>query len=117
MSSWPFYQMEQFFNYKSEALGKKVGYVDARYTSRKCNRCSHINEANRQKSRLRCKSCGYQEHADLNAAYNIRDNYILSSTRVDGGTGHSQLPARKGHAHLGCADDQLQAPSLYGWSG
>ena len=48
---------------------------------------------------------------------NIRDNYILSSTRVDGGAGHSQLPNRSGHAHLVCADDQLQAPSLYGWGG
>jgi IS605 OrfB family transposase len=25
ISSWPFYQMEQFLTYKSEALGKKVG--------------------------------------------------------------------------------------------
>ena len=80
MSSWPFYQMEQFLSYKSEALGKKVGYVDARYTSKRCNRCGHINGANRKKSRFHCKSCGYHEHADLNAAYNIRDRYILSST-------------------------------------
>lgn len=72
--------MEQFLIYKSEALGKKVGYVDARYTSKKCNRCHHINGANRKKSRFNCKSCGYQEHADLNASYNIRDRYILSST-------------------------------------
>lgn len=80
MSSWPFHQMEQFLTYKSEALGKTVGHVDARYTSKKCNRCGHINGANRKKSRFHCKSCGYHEHADLNAAYNIRDRYILSST-------------------------------------
>ena len=72
--------MEQFLTYKSEALGKTVGYVDARYTSKGCNRCGHINGANRKKSRFSCKSCGYHEHADLNAAYNIRDRYILSST-------------------------------------
>lgn len=86
ISSWSFDQMEQFLAYKSKALGKRVEYVDARYTSKKCNRCGHINGANRKKSRFNCRSCGYHEHADLNAAYNIRDNYILSSTRVDGGT-------------------------------
>ena len=117
ISSWPFYQLEQFLAYKAEALGKQVGFVDARYTSQKCSRCGHIHNANRKKSRFSCGSCGYQQHADINAAYNIRDNYILSSTRVDGGAGHSQLPNRDGHAHLVCADDQLQAPSLYGWGG
>ena len=116
MSDWSFYQMEQFLTYKSKALGKRVEYVDARYTSQKCNRCGHINGANRKHSRFYCKSCGYLSHADLNAAYNIRDNYILSSTRVDGGTGCSQSPNRDGHAHLVCVDDQLQAASPCGRS-
>ena len=111
MSSWPFYQLEQFLTYKSIALGKKVEYVDARYTSQKCSQCRHVHSANRKKSRFCCGSCGYQQHADINAAYNIRDNYILSSTCMDGGAGHSQLPNRSGHAHLVCVDDQLQAPS------
>ena len=111
MSSWSFYQMEQFLTYKSEALGKKVGYVDARYTSRKCNKCSHVNKANRNKSRLICKSCGYQEHADLNAAYNIRDNYILSSTCGTEEQGTVNCPSATD------SNVQLQAPSLYGWGG
>ena len=95
MSSWPFYQLEQFLTYKSEALGKRVELVDARYTSQKCSQCGHVHSTNRKRSRFCCKSCGYQQHADINAAYNIRDNYILSSTRVDRGAGHSQLPSRK----------------------
>lgn len=117
MNSWTFYQLEQFLAYKSEARGKQIGYVDARYTSKRCNRCGHQSSVNRKKSRFSCGSCGYHEHADINAAYNIRDRYILSSTRVDGGAGCSQSPNRNGHAHLVCADDQLQAPSLYGWGG
>ena len=80
MGSWSFYQLEQFLIYKSEAKGKCVGYVDARYTSKRCNRCGHQTSANRKKSRFSCGSCGYHEHADINAAYNIRDRYILSST-------------------------------------
>ncbi len=105
MSSWPFYQLEQFLAYKAEALGKQVGFVDARYTSQKCSRCGHIHSASRKKSRFSCGSCGYHEHSDINAAYNIRDNYILSSTHVDGGAGCSQSPNRNGHAHLVCVDD------------
>ncbi|MFW0860347.1 MAG: zinc ribbon domain-containing protein [Dehalococcoidia bacterium] len=36
--------------------------------------------ANRKGSRIHCRRCGFQIHADLNAAINIRDNYTLSST-------------------------------------
>lgn len=105
MASWSFYQLEQFLTYKSEARGKTVGYVDSRYTSQRCSRCGHQTAINRKKSCFNCKSCGYREHADINAAYNIRDRYILSSTQVDGGAGHSQLPNRNGYAHLVCADN------------
>ena len=80
MASWAFYQLEQFLAYKSVARGKVVGYVDSRYTSQRCSRCGHQTSTNRKKSRFNCKSCGYREHADINAAYNIRDRYILSST-------------------------------------
>ena len=80
MASWAFSQLEQFLTYKSEARGKAVGYVDSRFTSQRCSRCGHQTSTNRKKSRFTCKSCGYREHADINAAYNIRDRYILSST-------------------------------------
>ena len=80
MNSWTFYQLEQYLNYKAEAKGRIVRYVDARYTNKRCNRCGHQTSANRKKSRFRCGSCNYHEHADLNASYNIRDRYILSST-------------------------------------
>lgn len=80
LSSWPFYQFEQFLNYKSEALGKRIEYVDAHYTSKKCSRCGNRSRHNRYKSRFKCSACGFSEHADLNAAINIRNNYILSIT-------------------------------------
>ncbi len=82
ISSWPFYQMEQFLTYKAEAKGKQVGFVDARYTSQKCSRCKQRHSTKRYKSKFHCKTCGYKAHADYNAASNIRDDYLLSTTTV-----------------------------------
>ncbi|BBD65081.1 transposase [Nostoc commune NIES-4072] len=82
LGSWAFYQQEQFLAYKAEALGKRVVHQDPRYTSQKCNICKHIRRTNRHKSRFHCKNCGHRTHADLNAAKNVRDDYILSSTQL-----------------------------------
>ncbi|QSJ16593.1 transposase [Nostoc sp. UHCC 0702] len=81
LGSWAFYQQEQFLAYKAEALGKRVVHQDPRYTSQKCNICKHIRRTNRSYSRFHCKNCGHRTHADLNAAKNVRDDYILSSTQ------------------------------------
>ena len=67
-----------FLMYKAQALGKTVTKVSARYTSKKCSCCKNMHSTIRNKSRFRCVTCGYIEHADVNAAKNIRDNYILS---------------------------------------
>jgi len=80
ISSWSFYQLEQFLTYKAEAKGRQVGYVDARYTSQKCSRCKQRHSTNRHKSRFHCKTCGFKAHADINASTNIKDDYILSAT-------------------------------------
>lgn len=85
LSSWSFYQFEQFLSYKAESLGKRVVFVDARYTSQKCSRCGHIRKANRKKSRFHCDHCGHTAHADVNAAINIRDNHILSLAQQESG--------------------------------
>jgi putative transposase len=79
LGSWAFYQQEQFLAYKAEALGKRVVHQDPRYTSQKCNVCKHIKRTNRHKSKFQCKSCGHQTHADLNAAKNIRDDYVSTA--------------------------------------
>lgn len=83
LSSWTFYQQDLFLTYKAEALGKRVVYDDPRYTSQKCNVCKHISRTNRNKSRFHCRNCGNKDHADLNAAKNHRDDYILSTTLLE----------------------------------
>ena len=76
---WNFYQFEQFLKYKAEAKGIQVEYVSARYTSQKCSKCSHISRSNRKnQSQFKCSKCSYRLNADLNAAFNIKQNYLDS---------------------------------------
>lgn len=71
LNSWSFYQLEQFIRYKAEGLGKTAILVDARFTSQKCSACGHVYKGNRNKSQFLCRACGFELHADLNAARNI----------------------------------------------
>jgi putative transposase len=71
LNNWSFYQLEQFLRYKAEAAGKSVITIDPRYTSQKCSKCGHIYKGNRRGNSFHCVKCGFQIHADLNAARNI----------------------------------------------
>ena len=79
LHKWNFYQFEQFLKYKAEEKGIQVEYVSARYTSQKCSKCGHISRSNRKnQSQFKCAKCSYQLNADLNASFNIRQNYLDS---------------------------------------
>jgi len=73
LNQWPLGQFAEFLTYKAEELGKTVVYVDPFWTSRKCSRCGYENKDNRKGSEFKCKVCGLQLNADLNAARNIAD--------------------------------------------
>jgi len=96
LSSWSWKQLETFLSYKAELSGKKVCFVDARYTSQKCSVCSHTEKSNRKSQSLfTCKRCSFNLNADLNASRNIKQNYlttlgITSSSRVFSVTQTSQ---------------------------
>ncbi|WP_411376630.1 RNA-guided endonuclease InsQ/TnpB family protein [Desulfurobacterium thermolithotrophum] len=86
--SWNFAQLQQFIEYKAQAKGIRVVYVDARYTSQKCSRCGYISRSNRiDQSHFVCKHCGYSLNADLNASRNIIKNYLTSLQRGEVRTG------------------------------
>ena len=59
-------EMEQMLSYTTRAV-----YVNPAYPSRRCCRCGQVDRARRSQSAFHCTSCGYQAHADLNAAQNI----------------------------------------------
>ena len=67
---WAHYQLQQFIQYKAEMIGIEVEYVVPNYTSQTC-KCGHKAKNNRNGTTFRCEKCGYEMHADLNAAINI----------------------------------------------
>lgn len=82
LNNWSFYQLAQFLEYKAEAIGKTVIYVDPRYSSQKCSKCGDIKKSNRKGSSYHCKECGFQIHADLNASRNIAQAGISCLSRL-----------------------------------
>jgi IS605 OrfB family transposase len=78
LHSWPFAQLQDFLGYKAQWAGIQVETVSARYTSQGCSRCGHVYKPQRKGNLFRCVSCGYQNHADLNASHNISKNFLLT---------------------------------------
>lgn len=95
VNSWSFYQLEQFLIYKALAKGCSIQYVDARYTSQKCSKCGYIYRGNRTtQSHFKCKKCGYECNADVNAAINIANNFRASVNKPIVAGSNIQLQAR-----------------------
>jgi IS605 OrfB family transposase len=107
LGSWPFHQFRLFLAYKAEVYGKQVAYVDPRYTSQKCSCCKDINKKSRNKGTYHCINCNFRLHADWNAAINIRDHYLLSSTSKT-----SEEQATVNWPHVTIRNDQSQAHCL-----
>lgn len=82
LNNWSFFQLAQFLEYKAEALGKRVIYIDPRYSSQKCSKCGDIRKSNRKGSSYHCKACGFSLHSDLNASRNIAQAGISCLSRL-----------------------------------
>jgi putative transposase len=84
--SWSFVQLKSFIVYKAEERGCMVVTVDPRHTSQACSCCGHTARNNRRsRGRFVCRACGYELHADLNAARNIAAKYHTSVAIRDAG--------------------------------
>ncbi|WP_218024914.1 RNA-guided endonuclease InsQ/TnpB family protein [Nocardia pseudovaccinii] len=72
LHSWSFAQLGTYIAYKAKRAGIPVTYVDPGYTSQQCSGCGHTSRKNRpDQATFVCTSCGFAEHADVNAARNI----------------------------------------------
>jgi IS605 OrfB family transposase len=71
-SSWGFFQLRLFIDYKAKLSGVPLKLVDPRNTSRTCPVCECVDKRNRKtQSWFKCIQCGYGHHADTVAAVNI----------------------------------------------
>ena len=78
--SWAFYQLRSFINYKAKLAGIPVVLVDPRNTSRTCSVCGHCEKSNRKnQEEFCCEKCNHEDHADYNAAKNIRNKGLHQS--------------------------------------
>ncbi|MFJ5901783.1 RNA-guided endonuclease InsQ/TnpB family protein [Streptomyces sp. NPDC093064] len=72
--------------------GTRVVKVNPAYTSQRCSACGFVTEGNRESQAVfRCKAagCGYRDHADVNAAKNIKAAGHAVSACGDLGTSRS----------------------------
>jgi len=68
---WPYALMQEMISYKAKANGIPVEMIDPRNTSKMCRCCSNVSNSNRNGVEFECDECGYEVHADVNAAMNI----------------------------------------------
>jgi len=72
LRNWSYYQLQQMIEYKAAKEGIEVKYIDPYHTSQTCSKCGHYEAGQRETQAVfTCKSCGFTENADFNAARNI----------------------------------------------
>ena len=77
---WAFHRLYEYVTYKTESEGLVVRQINPAYTSRRCSKCGFTHEDNRPhnngQDEFGCLKCGYDVHADYNAAKNIGLKYL-----------------------------------------
>jgi putative transposase len=100
--SWSFAQLKTFIAYKAEERGCTVVAVDPRHTSQMCSCCGQSARNNRRsRGRFECRKCGFELHADLNAARNIAAKYHASVAIRDAGGLNVNQPIVSDSIHSG----------------
>jgi len=80
LSCWQHGAMRRAVANKAQLAGLALATVNPAYTSQNCSRCGLRGQ--RQRHQFTCPSCGHTQHADVNAATNIRNRSVQS--RLDG---------------------------------
>ena len=82
---WAFNRLYEYVEYKAAEYGISVEQVDPENTSRRCSECGFTHPNNRDGEGFECLKCGYQNHADYNAAKNIGLRYLRRNQTGSGG--------------------------------
>ena len=75
LSKWNLGLWHLALQLKCEENSVYLHLVEPRNTSRTCPKCGNIDKGNRKSEKFKCKNCGYEANADLNAALNILDRF------------------------------------------
>lgn len=76
---WPFAEIQEKIAYKAQEVGLPVRTVNPKNTSITCRQCGETNPAMREGTDFECWECGYEVHADVNAAVNIARGGVAES--------------------------------------
>ena len=90
------YKFFTYLEYKLKLKGGILITVDPKHTSQTCPQCGHINKDNRKEQAIfKCVKCGYEAHADVNAAQNIlrRAGLARIACKANLDRGRQQEPA------------------------
>lgn len=68
---WPFAELQHKIAYKATEAGLPVETVDPAHSSTTCRQCGATSPEFRDGPEFNCLDCGYEVHADVNAAINI----------------------------------------------
>jgi putative transposase len=109
LGSWSPTELQNFIEYKAEDAGKTVVYINPKHTSQKCSKCGYIDKNNRKGSVFKCKNCGFELNADLNASRNIE---VAGKSEYFRLLSASQSLRFDESPLTGGAGDQQQAPKL-----
>ena len=82
---WAFRRLYEYVEYKATEYGLEVVQVDPCNTSKRCSTCGCTHDDNRSGEAFTCKKCGYENHADYNAAKNIGWKYLRRRQNADDG--------------------------------
>ena len=82
---WAFNRLYEYVEYKAAEYGITVDQVDPENTSRRCSECGFTHPDNRDGESFECLKCGYENHADYNAAKNVGLRYLRRNQTGSGG--------------------------------
>ena len=95
--TWAFNQLYEYVAYKAEAVGIDVTEVPPQYTSQRCSQCGHTARNNRPtQADFSCQNCGYEVHADYNAAKNVGFKPVRAGQKRPTGRANRQLALKQG---------------------
>jgi len=94
--------------YKARKFGSEIRVVPAPYTSQRCSACGAVDPKSRPGcgSEFTCTTCGHADHADRNAAVNIRNKAEgqPASQHSIGRVSDCQAPARVSRTRAALVD-------------